>query len=186
MCIPDKCSPGYKPTADQQSCEKCPRGTYQPQPDQTDCLPCVGAKMDTRTDGAVLQSQCESETFAYSCFLHVVQHTYWFAFFWLFYTHLFSSDLCIFSCILLTSPYSLVSLSLTSILGCLFLIFPYSVVVFWLVHILFFSDLPVLSCLLLLVHTKLSLFDLFIITDLSILSCFRLVHSQFLPCLYQV
>lgn len=70
VCDPDKCSAGYRPTADQENCEKCPRGTYQPQPDQTDCLPCMGAKMDTRTDGAVLESECESKSFQYTFCLY--------------------------------------------------------------------------------------------------------------------
>ena len=62
LCISDKCSPGYRPTADQESCEKCPRGFYQPLPDQTDCLRCMGAMMDTRTEGAMLLSECERES----------------------------------------------------------------------------------------------------------------------------
>ncbi|XP_076460199.1 uncharacterized protein LOC143293161 [Babylonia areolata] len=58
-CAIYKCSPGYRPTDDQQSCEKCPRGFYQPLPDQTDCLQCMGAMMDTRYEGAMLQTECE-------------------------------------------------------------------------------------------------------------------------------
>ncbi|XP_070186674.1 uncharacterized protein [Littorina saxatilis] len=57
-CTLYKCAAGYRP-AGQDTCEKCPRGTYQPKADETDCLPCVGNMMDTRMTGSTMMTECE-------------------------------------------------------------------------------------------------------------------------------
>ncbi|XP_025115185.1 proprotein convertase subtilisin/kexin type 5-like [Pomacea canaliculata] len=54
-----RCPAGYTPTNNQTSCVPCPRGTYQPKKDATDCMRCAGDKVDTRQPGATSDKQCE-------------------------------------------------------------------------------------------------------------------------------
>lgn len=53
-----KCPAGERPTVN-QTCEKCPRGYYQPLNDQTDCTKCPGLKQDTRAAGSKFLVDCE-------------------------------------------------------------------------------------------------------------------------------
>ncbi|KAK7452812.1 hypothetical protein BaRGS_00039696, partial [Batillaria attramentaria] len=55
-----KCPAGQRPTSNQEECEDCPRGTYQPLNDQTGCIQCPGAKQDTRTAGSKFSTDCET------------------------------------------------------------------------------------------------------------------------------
>ncbi|KAK7498509.1 hypothetical protein BaRGS_00010169, partial [Batillaria attramentaria] len=55
-----KCPAGQRPASNQEVCEYCPRGTYQPLNDQTDCIQCPGAKQDTRTAGSKFLADCET------------------------------------------------------------------------------------------------------------------------------
>lgn len=69
VVVPVRCPAGYTPTNNQTSCVPCPRGTYQPKKDATDCMRCAGDKVDTRQPGATSDKQCEGET---SCHQHTM------------------------------------------------------------------------------------------------------------------
>ncbi|CAL1527991.1 unnamed protein product [Lymnaea stagnalis] len=57
-CTLYRCSQGQQPNSLGNGCVPCPKGTYQPNPDQPSCLPCMSG-YSTRDTGAQNQSMCE-------------------------------------------------------------------------------------------------------------------------------